>query len=144
MILGNPIWVVLVGFLLMQGIAGLYLTVVFQLAHVVEGPEHHDAVEEPVLPTDWAVHQMRTTANFATHNKFITWMVGGLNHQIEHHLFPNISHIHYHKISNIVKATAREFNIPYHEFKRVTSAIASHAKVLKMLGNGTYQMAVAK
>ena len=86
------------------------------------------------MKNSWAGHQLQTTVNFSTKNRIINWFTGGLNHQIEHHIFPHISHIHYTKISEIVKKTAREFNLPYNEYKTTRSAIFSHFKFLKQMG----------
>lgn len=133
-ILGSPVWAVLTGFVFMHMIAGLYITMVFQLAHVVEGPEHHAPSDSGRMDSTWAIHQIKTTANFASRSKLVTWMTGGLNHQIEHHLFPRISHVHYQKISRIVRETAAEFNLPYYEHKKVGEAVASHIRVLKEFG----------
>jgi linoleoyl-CoA desaturase len=77
---------------------------------------------------------MLTTANFANNNKLLSWYVGGLNFQIEHHLFPNICHVHYKDISKIVKQTAQEFGVPYHYTPKFTSALAGHARFLHELG----------
>lgn len=134
MILGITWWKVLLGFLVMHYTAGVILSVVFQLAHVVEDiayPEPNDVGE---MENTWAIHQLFTTANFAPKNWLVNYYTGGLNHQVEHHLFPNISHIHYDKISKIVKETAHEFDLPYQEFKTMSSAVASHFKHLKELG----------
>lgn len=128
-------YIILIGFVLLHLVAGFWITTVFQLAHVVEGPEHHELIEEDdQMENTWAKHQLSTTANFATKNKFLTYIVGGLNFQIEHHLFPNVSHIHYPKISKIVKKTAEEFDLSYHEFKTMGSALASHLRMLKQIG----------
>jgi linoleoyl-CoA desaturase len=86
------------------------------------------------MENTWAIHQLFTTTNFAPKNKIINWYTGGLNHQIEHHIFPNISHIHYGKIAKIVKETARECNLPYYEYKTMTSAVIAHFKHLRDLG----------
>jgi linoleoyl-CoA desaturase len=86
------------------------------------------------LEDEWAIHQLKTTANFAPRSKVISWLVGGLNFQVEHHLFPKISHIHYPEISKIVKQACREFNVPYIEYKRMWQAIASHVNFLKQMG----------
>ena len=91
-------------------------------------------LEDMVIENTWAVHQMNTTVNFANNNFWLNWYAGGLNFQVEHHLFPNICHIHYKKISKIVKETAKEFNVPYHEQPSFTAAIWNHAKMLKKLG----------
>ena len=127
-------WQILLGFLIMQLVAGMTLTLVFQLAHVVEEVQF----PEPEMPSGlvdnaWAVHQMQTTANYATTNKLITWYVGGLNYQIEHHLFPNICSIHYPEISPIVKDVAKKYNIPYYDQPSFWSALSSHHKLLVRL-----------
>lgn len=134
MILGIVWWQVLIGFFVMHYTAGLILSIVFQLAHVVDETTNPVPNEEGEIENTWAIHQLYTTANFAPKNKIVNWFTGGLNHQVEHHLFPNISHIHYGKIAEIVKATAKECNLPYHEFKTTRSAIIAHFKHLKDLG----------
>ncbi|RYY19800.1 MAG: acyl-CoA desaturase [Chitinophagaceae bacterium] len=110
-----PFTMVITGFLLMHFFAGVVLTVIFQLAHSLEGTTHPMPDTKGVIENDWAIHQMHTTMNFSPGNKWLSWYVGGLNFQVEHHLFPRISHIHYPAIAPIVKATAREFDIPYLE-----------------------------
>lgn len=127
-------YIILLGFLVMHLVAGFIITVIFQLAHVVEGTQHHTTESGLEMENTWAIHQISTTANFATKNKILTWCCGGLNHQIEHHLFPNISHIHYPKISKIVKDTVKEFDLPYIEYKRMGAALVSHLKMLKQIG----------
>lgn len=134
MILGITWWKVILGFLLMHYTAGVILSVVFQLAHVVEDISYPEPNNEGEMENTWAIHQLFTTANFAPKNWLVNYYTGGLNHQVEHHLFPNISHIHYDKISKIVKETAQEFDLPYQEFKTMRSAVASHFKHLKELG----------
>lgn len=131
------------GFLWMHVIGGLVTTVVFQLAHVVEHTDFFQPDDENRLPNAWAEHQLRTTCNFARNNKLLSWYVGGLNFQIEHHLFSNISHVHYKDIAPIVKKTAAEFNLPYHEFRTLWQAIDSHAKMLGRLGRKEVASAVA-
>jgi linoleoyl-CoA desaturase len=131
---GIPFHQVLLGFLLMHAISGLILGVVFQLAHAVEGTDHPRPDEEGRVEEAWAVHQMRTTANFCRQNRFINWFVGGLNFQIEHHLFPTICHVHYPEIAPIVKKTAEEHGIPYMEHSTLKGAIGSHIKTLKRFG----------
>mgnify|MGYP002629304358 CR=1 FL=1 len=127
-------WKVLIGFFVMHYTAGIILTVIFQLAHVVPNTDMPMPDEKGNLKNTWAVHQLYTTSNFAPNNKFISWYSGGLNHQVEHHIFPNISHIHYKKIAKIVKETALEFNLPYHEYKTTRRAIIEHFNLLKTLG----------
>lgn len=126
---------VVIGFFVMHYIAGLILSMIFQLAHIVEKAETPTPNESGFMKNTWAIHQLFTTANFGTRSKFLNWFSGGLNHQIEHHIFPNISHVHYSKIAEIVKSTAKEFNLPYHEYSSIWIAIESHFNHLKHLGN---------
>ncbi|RZJ67233.1 MAG: acyl-CoA desaturase [Flavobacterium sp.] len=132
--MGLPWWKVLSGFFVMHYVAGLILSIVFQLAHVVEETANPAPDENGSMENTWAIHQLHTTANFAPKNKIVNWFTGGLNHQIEHHIFPNISHVHYTKIAEIVKQTAAECNLPYHEFKTMRGAVSAHFKHLKELG----------
>ena len=139
---GLPIYMIgftywLVGFLIFTCVAGLVLSLVFQLAHTVE----HTAFPVPDVIThkledEWAVHQIKTTANFATNSKLVSWLVGGLNFQIEHHLFPKISHVHYPQISKIIRQACEEYGIQYIEYPKVRYAVASHVAFLKQMGRG--------
>jgi linoleoyl-CoA desaturase len=114
---------------------GVVLAVVFQLAHVVEETEF----PTPQMPSGsmeypWAVHQVLTTANFAPRSRFLTWFLGGLNFQIEHHLFPDTAHAHYLRISRIVRETCAEFGLPYNSHPTMWRAILSHLRWLKAMG----------
>jgi linoleoyl-CoA desaturase len=132
-IFGFSTWII--GFLTMALTGGFVLSIVFQLAHTVEHadfPMPDEATSK--MEDEWTVHQLKTTANFATDNKIICWYVGGLNFQVEHHLFPKISHIHYPAISKIVKQTCAEFGINYIEYPKMIHAISSHVNYLKMVG----------
>lgn len=127
---------VVIGYIVLAFACGFVLSIVFQLAHVVEGtnfPEVDKATKK--IEQDWAIHQVSTTANFATNNKVISWFLGGLNFQIEHHLFPRISHVHYPQISILVREACAEFNIRYIEYPTVFKAIKSHISYLKFVGN---------
>lgn len=133
---GISIWWVIPGFALMHFVAGVVLSFIFQLAHVV--PE----VETERLTKVRAVHQLNTTANFSTESKVITWLVGGLNFQVEHHLFPGVCHVHYPKINKIVKETTREYGVSYFEHGKFSKALVGHIRYLKALGNiPTFQRA---
>ena len=133
MLLGFIPW--LVGFLIITMVTGLAISIVFQLAHTVEHTEFPVPTEvTQKIENEWAIHQIHTTANFATKSKTISWLLGGLNFQIEHHLFPKISHVHYPEISKIIRQTCIDFNIRYIEFRRLRQAVASHAGYLKKMG----------
>jgi len=138
--IGIPIFLIgwkawLIGFMISQFTLGLTLAIVFQLAHVVEHAEFESAGIDPVkIENEWAIHQVKTTANFAFSNKLITWFVGGLNYQIEHHLFPRISHIHYPAISKIVRETCAQFELNYIYFPSTRAAVASHVRFMNQMG----------
>jgi len=125
----------IIGYLIMTLVAGFILSIVFQLAHTVEHT-HFPMPDELTnkIEDEWAIHQLKTTANFATRNKVISWFVGGLNFQIEHHLFPKISHIHYPQISKIIKQACIEYDITYVEYPRMYQAVISHVSFLKQMG----------
>jgi linoleoyl-CoA desaturase len=125
----------LTGFAITALVAGLALTVVFQLAHTVEGPEFPlPGAASNELPDEFAIHQIATTANFATRSKLLTWLLGGLNFQIEHHLFPRIAHVHYPQISRVVREVCKERNITYVEHTTLGKAVAAHVRHLYALG----------
>ena len=127
----------LIGFLVYGMVTGFVLSMVFQLAHTVEDTQFPVAIQpENQIESEWALHQLQTTANFATKNKVITWLVGGLNFQIEHHLFPTISHVHYPAISKIIKQLCEEYGVRYIEFPKTRMAVASHIAHLHQLGKG--------
>lgn len=125
----------LLGYAIMAISAGVVLAIVFQLAHLVEHSHFVGPVENEInIESEWAVHQLQTTVNFATRNKVISWFLGGLNYQVEHHLFPRISHVHYPQINRIIKETCKEFNVAYHEFPTMFRAFRSHLSYLKAVG----------
>ena len=143
-----PVWAVgwqawAIGFTFMHIMMGLTLAIVFQLAHVVEHTDFEAAGhEDRIIENEWAIHQVKTTANFAPGNKVISWFVGGLNYQIEHHLFPRVSHIHYPALSKIVRENCEKFDVPYHEFPTMSKAVVSHFKFMKELGKKPASFAI--
>jgi linoleoyl-CoA desaturase len=125
----------LVGFIVMSMVAGFVLSIVFQLAHTVEQTAFPVAdFESHKMPDEFAAHQIKTTANFATRNKLVSWLVGGLNFQIEHHLFPKISHVHYPAISNIVRKVCAEYQLQYIEYPTMRRAVVAHVRFLRTMG----------
>lgn len=141
MVIPAMVWGVgpwLAGYFILNAAMGLTLSLVFQLAHVVEITEFENVAldETKHLETAWAEHELKTTANFAMNNKVISWFVGGLNFQVEHHLFPRISHVHYPAISKIVMQKCKEFNLPYNKYDTMMAAVVSHFRVMKNLGKG--------
>ncbi len=124
---------VLVGYAFFHVVAGFMLAVVFQLAHVVEGVRFIKADDNGRFPRGWMEHELLTTANFGA-SKICTFITGGLDHQIEHHLFPLICHVHYPALSPIVKKCAEDHGLPYLHSGTFWQAVASHARTLHRLG----------
>ena len=127
-------WLVVLAFLAMHFVTGLSISLVFQTAHVTPNASFPLPDEEGNLDSARLVHQLQTTSNFAPKSPLLSWMVGGLTNQIEHHLFPNISHVHYRNIAPIVKQTAEEFGLPYYTNGSFITAIFKHFKMLRDLG----------
>ncbi|MCD6017394.1 MAG: acyl-CoA desaturase [Bacteroidetes bacterium] len=127
-------WLILTGFLVMHAIAGLFMSTVFQMAHMVETAEQPTPDTHGNIENEWTIHELETTVNFSRKSRIFSWMIGGLNYQIEHHLFPNICHIHYPAISPIVERTALEFGLNYHTNRTFFTALGSHVRFLKTLG----------
>jgi linoleoyl-CoA desaturase len=123
-----------IGFLAMHCTSGIILSTVFQMAHVVEGTHQPEPDDTGCIENAWAVHQLQTTSNFAGKNRLLSWYIGGLDYQIEHHLFPSISHIHYQALSPIVRATAMEFGYDYNAKNGFIDALGSHVRMLRSMG----------
>ena len=127
-------WQLFIGFFIMHFITGFILAIIFQPAHVIEGTSYPVPDEDGNLENNWAIHQLYTTTNFGHKHKIFSWYVGGLNYQVEHHLFPNICHVHYRHIAPIVEKTTKEFNLVYQTKTTFLEAIAAHTRLLKELG----------
>lgn len=130
-------WQVLLGFVIMHWTAACILSTVFQMAHVVEGALQFEPDADGIIHTEWGVNEVLTTSDFARNNGLLNWYAGGLNFQIEHHLFPNICHVHYRRIAPIVEQTANEFGLFYNLKPSFHAALASHITRLKELGQPT-------
>jgi linoleoyl-CoA desaturase len=124
---------------------GLLLSLVFQMAHAVEGVHFEDFNEydapQEKIPNEWAIHQVLTTNNFATKSWLATFFMGGLNFQVEHHLFPNISHVHYPKMNEILKELCVKYNIQYNEIPTFWQSVVSHIRWMKAMGTPQLQAA---
>jgi linoleoyl-CoA desaturase len=135
MVSGMPWYHVVGGFIAMHMVAGLSLACIFQPAHVMESSEFPLPSEDMRIENNWAVHQLLNTTNFAPGSKLTAWFIGGLNYQIEHHLFPQVCHIHYPEISPIVKRVAEEYGLVYNVQPTVARALIEHGRMLKILGS---------
>jgi len=134
-LLYHPVRVVLVYYVVAGLVTGMVLSVVFQSAHCVEEAEFPLPREDTGrIEHPWAIHQTETTVDFARNSRVVAWLVGGLNFQIEHHLFPKISHVNYPAISRLVEDTCRDFGIKYTEHRSFRAGLASHFRWLKRMG----------
>ena len=131
-------WHILLGFVLMHCFEGFCLAIIINMAHLVEGLDFPVPNKNGEIEESWAIHQLRTTADFARNSALVSFFFGGLNFHIEHHLFQRICHVHHRQLSHIVKRTALEFAIPYHEFITLGDAVNSHLKFLKRVGRNEY------
>jgi len=134
-LLFNSVWSVLLFYALVAAVTGLLLALVFQMAHVVEEAAFPSpSLQSGRIENAWAIHQLETTVDFSRENRVLGWFIGGLNFQIEHHLFTRICHIHYPAIANVVEDTCREFGVRYAENRSLGAGIASHYRWLRRMG----------
>ena len=128
-------WVVLLFYVLIEAVLGITMSLVFLLAHMVEPADFpmprtdNGRIEKP-----WAIHQVETAVDYSRHSRVAAWLLGGLNFQIEHHLFPRYCHVNYPAISKIVEETCKEFGVKYGEHKTFMAGVASHFRFLRELG----------
>ncbi|GAA3574848.1 acyl-CoA desaturase [Snuella lapsa] len=129
-----PWWLILLAFISMHFITGLLVSIVFQMAHIMPENEFPLPNKEGMMKVDWYGHQFATTCNFSLNNKLLFWFIGGLNYQIEHHVLPDVCHVHYKKLAKIVSQTAHEFGFPYNVKRTLFQAIKDHIIMLRLLG----------
>ena len=134
-LLVHPVWMVVLFYALTMSLAGVIVSVVFQLAHCVEEAEFPLPREgTDSMENAWGVHQVETTVDFARGSRVVSWLLGGLNFQIEHHLFARICHVNYPAISRIVEDTCREFGVRYSEHRSIRTGLLSHFRWLRRMG----------
>ena len=127
-------WVILLAFISMHFVTGLLVSIVFQIAHIMPVNEFPLPDENGLINDNWYGHQFATTSNFSPNSKILFWLIGGLNYQVEHHVLPDVCHVHYKSLTKIVSETAEEYGMPYHVKKSMAHAIWDHTKMLRMLG----------
>ena len=127
-------WIILLAFICMHIVTGLLVSIVFQIAHIMPDNEFPLPNKMGMMKEDWYGHQFATTTNFSPNSKILFWLIGGLNYQVEHHVLPDVCHVHYKNLTKIVSDTAKEFGMPYHVKKSVAHAIKDHIKMLRLLG----------
>ena len=127
-------WMIFLAFLSSHFITGLSMSVVFQTAHIMPETEYPLPDTDGQIESERLIHQMATTSNYAPKSRIFSWLIGGLNYQVEHHLFPNICHVHYRKIAPIIQETAEEFGVPYLYKETFIDAVIAHYRMLRHLG----------
>jgi linoleoyl-CoA desaturase len=127
-------WIIILAFISMHFVTGLSISIVFQTAHVMPSMDFPLPDENGLIANDWTIHQLATTSNYSPRSRFFSWLIGGLNFQVEHHLLPHVCHVHYRKLSLIVSETAREYGIPYHTKETFFEALGDHTRMLRDLG----------
>lgn len=127
-------WFVLLAFISMHMVTGLLVSVVFQIAHIMPDNTFPLPDKEGQMNDNWYSHQFATTTNFAPKSKLLFWLIGGLNYQIEHHVLPDVCHVHYKKLTQLVEDTAKEFGLPYNVKSSMFQAIVDHTSMLRELG----------
>ncbi|MCX5661061.1 MAG: acyl-CoA desaturase [Planctomycetota bacterium] len=134
-LLVRPVWIVAMYYVVATLVLGIVLSIVFQLAHCVEEAEFPmPEGDSGKIENAWAIHQVETTVDFARRSRFASWLLGGLNFQIEHHLFPRICHVHYPAISKVVEQTCLDYGVKYNEHKTFLAGVASHFRWLRRMG----------
>jgi linoleoyl-CoA desaturase len=137
-----PWWQVLIGFFIVMLAVGLVIAVVFQLAHINGEAEFPEPVGDPLhIENEWAIHEVQTTVDFAPRNRLLSWYIGGLNYQVEHHLLPHVCHLNYPRLAPIVRQTAEEFGIHYNCYPTWRRAFGAHWQELRLLGRAAEQVA---
>jgi linoleoyl-CoA desaturase len=130
----HPAWAVIGTYLLIASVTGVALGVVFQLAHCVEHVDFPRPAAAGHIDNAWAIHQVETTADFARGSATAAWLLGGLNFQIEHHLFARLCHVNYPAIAEVVERTCREFGVRYHRNPTMLAALRSHFRWVRQMG----------
>jgi len=128
------LWIFLFAFISMHLVTGLLVSIIFQIAHIMPVNEFPLPNEQGLLNDNWYGHQFATTSNFSPKSNLLFWFIGGLNYQIEHHVLPDVCHVHYKNLTKIVSETAQEYCMPYHVKKSLGHAIWDHTKMLRLLG----------
>ncbi len=129
-----PAWQIITAFLIGHLISGLTLGVIFMVTHLHEHTKWPEPDRSGVINNSFPRHIFETTSDFAVDNRLVTWISGGLNIHVIHHLFPKISQIHLPALVGIVKETAAEFDIKYYTYPTTWSAIRSHLNAIRQLG----------
>lgn len=133
LLLPYTVFEILGAFLLMHFLLSFVLAFVLLPAHVFEATVFPKINADETIQEDWAIYQMKTTLDYSRKSRFLNSIFGGFNLNVTHHLFPRICHIHLIPIANIVKKTAKEYDVDYNETS-FWYAIISHFRMLKLLG----------
>ena len=112
-----------------QSITSLVIENIFIVNHIQPSLHSHNS------EIHWSINQIKTSCNWSSNSRFFNWFTGGLNNQIEHHLFPTMNPYLYTRISPIVKNTCKKHHIPYNDFPTFWDAWISMIKFIHRLSN---------
>lgn len=142
--LSVPWYAVVLGFIVMHFFIGFTIALIFQPNHFNDDSSFPEADEEGHISNDYISHIFDTTVDYARGNPFTTWILGGLNLHVIHHMFPGICHVHYPALTRIVKSAAEEHGLSYRENRTVTGAFLAHLRWMKSLGSADGDLALPK
>jgi len=127
-------------FLVFEMTGGFVAAVCFQLAHCAEGAAQHS--EEAAASMAWDELQLSAAVDFRA-PRGLAWFLGGLNHQLVHHLFPGVRHTLYSQIAGIVGDEAEKWGRRYATESSMARQIGSHYRFMRQLGRGPTDLAPA-
>lgn len=127
-------WIVLLVFLSMHFVTGLLVSIIFQIAHIMPANTFSLSDDLGQMNDNWYAHQFATTPNLSPKSHILFWLIGGLNYQVEHHVWPDVCNVHYKNLTSIISETAQEYGMPYHVKKCLSHAILDHTKMVRLLG----------
>lgn len=134
MVIDAPLWQLLLGFSIGHFMSGLSLGIIFQTTHLTNRTKWPEPDSNGMLDQTFDQHILHTTADFAPGSKIVTWISGGLNHHVAHHLFPGICHTHLPVVTKMVQQASLKHGCNYHSYNSVISAVRSHLQALRSLG----------
>jgi len=111
----------------------VYMITVNTVYHINIAADHdtyETAIENHYDGNDWLRLQIQNSGNFLNDSFVWTHIFGAINYQIEHHLFPNMSSVHYPKVKPIVMKYCKENNIPYVHHPTLLGAYKSYMRML--------------
>ena len=131
--LSAPWYTILGAWVFMHVLPGLTFALIFQVTHVYDGTTYPIPDDEGNLDNNYALHVLETTADFSRHSRLGSWLMGGINIHVIHHILPQVCHVHYPALTKILKETCDDHGIEYQENRTFWMALKKHYQILKHL-----------